>query len=109
MRDQLQPGVGKTWCTARTDDVVHMADGGGGEDIEKEKKMIVHRPNSEHRDIQTAILPESMKYRKANCVEHRVGGVEVVEKHDEEAVVGQLVELCGLGLVVLQEYMGNGH
>ena len=50
-----------------------------------------------------------MKYRKANCVKHRVGGVEVVEQHDEEAVVGQLVEFCGLGLVVLQEYMGNGH
>lgn len=54
-------------------------------------------------------LPESMHHREADGIKHGVWGIEVVEQHDEEAVVGQLVELHGLGLVVLQEHVGNCH
>ena len=64
---------------------------------------------TEYIDSVRTVLPESMQHRVADCIKHGVGGVEVVEQHDEEAVVRQLVELCGLGLVVLQEHVGNCH
>ena len=94
--------------------MVHMA---GRSKVEVENRDIkesdewlsIFPPTPRRTYDGTVMLPESMQYGEADGIKHGVGGVEVVEQHDEEAVVGQLVELCGLGLVVLQEHMGNCH
>ena len=71
--------------------------------------MSIFPPTPRRTHDGTVMLPESMQHREADGIKHRVRGIEVIEEHDKEAVVGQLVEFCGLGLVVLQEHVGNCH
>ena len=55
------------------------------------------------------VSPESMQDGEADGVKDWVRSVEVVDEHDEETVVGQLVEVCCPRLLVLEEHMCHCH
>ena len=57
----------------------------------------------------TMVSPESMQDGEADGVKDWVRSVEVVDEHDEETVVGQLVEVCCPRLLVLEEHMCHCH
>ena len=50
-----------------------------------------------------------MQDGEADGVKDRVRSVEVVDEHDEETVVGQLVEVGRPRLLVLEEHMRHCH
>ena len=55
------------------------------------------------------VSPESMQDGEADGVKDWVRSVEVVDEHDKETVVGQLVEVCRPRLLVLEEHMCHCH
>ena len=54
-------------------------------------------------------IPKCMENWEIDSIEDRVWNVEVIEEHDEEAMVCQLVEFSMPLLVVLNEDVGNSH
>ena len=54
-------------------------------------------------------LPECVQHGEADGIEHRVRRTEVIEEHDEEPVVGQLVELVVTILVVMEQNVSHRH
>jgi len=53
--------------------------------------------------------PECMQDGEVDGFKDWVGCIEVVEQHDEESVVGQLVELGRSCLLVLEEHVRHRH
>ena len=53
--------------------------------------------------------PECMQHWEVDCVKDRVQSAKVAEKHDEEPVVGQLMEVSVTTLMVMMEDSGYRH